>query len=59
MSGVPPTGNKGFGIVFVNGLSLVPNPAAKIIAFINACRPVNCTRSWTEAADSRPRRLRG
>src|SRR5215208_3786269 len=34
MSGVPPTGRRGFGMVFVSGLSLVPSPAARSIAFI-------------------------
>ena len=34
MSGVPPTGNKGLGIVLVNGRRRVPRPAAKIMAFI-------------------------
>ena len=33
MSGVPPTGSNGFGMVFVSGLSRVPRPAARIMAF--------------------------
>ena len=35
VNGVPATGKSGFGVVSVSGLSLVPRPAARIIAFMH------------------------
>src|SRR6185503_19862374 len=38
INGVPAMGRSGFGIVFVSGLRRVPNPAARIMAFMEPRR---------------------